>query len=343
METIDFHAHLLNPNVSFSRVYDKVAISLFAKKLGVNKDDLLNRKYDAFVDAFINNIQNSKYVSKSVVLPVDAKIDSKGRELSRDKTVCSSNEDVLNEYKKNPNEVIPFFSVNPNRVDALDLIDKYAKEGFKGAKFLQNYWDIDINDDRYIPYFEKIKSYDLPIIVHTGSEHAIESNPMYEKVEVANLAIEIGCKVVLAHFGVNSIMEHKPFGVNSIMEHKPSKILNNFSFDNQKFGDDYFKTIEYLEKHENVYADLSAMVMNFRSKIIEDLAKNQSQIHDKLLFGTDYPVPFSPMFSYHSLGLKKRRELEKIQNPLDRNVEFFNQYFDEDSCIYTNWQKLIKE
>ncbi|MGB5919633.1 amidohydrolase family protein [Arcobacter sp.] len=332
MKTIDFHAHLLNPNVSFSRIYDKVAIALFAKKLGVNKDDLLNRKYDAFVDAFINNIQSSKYVTKSVVLPVDAKIDTKGREISKDKTVCSSNEDVLSEYKRNPNEVIPFFSVNPNRFDALDLIDKYASQGFKGAKFLQNYWDIDINDEKYIPYFEKIKSYDLPIIIHTGSEHAVESNPMYEKIEVANLAINIGCKVILAHFGVNSIMEHNP-----------KKVLNNFSFDNKKFGDDYFKTIAYLEEHENVYADLSAMVMNFRSKIIEDLAKNQTHIHDKLLFGTDYPVPFSPMFSYHSLSFKKRRELEKVKNPLDRNVEFFNQYFDEESIIYTNWKKLIKE
>lgn len=332
METIDFHTHLLNPNVSFSRIYDKVAISLFAKKFGVEKNDLLNRKYEAFVDAFINNIKTSKYVKKSVVLPVDAKVDSKGREISRDKTVCSSNEDVYKEYKNHSNQVIPFFSVNPNRVDALDLIDKYFELGFKGAKFLQNYWDIDITDEKYIPYFEKIKKYDLPIIIHTGSEHAIESNSLYEKVEVANMAIEVGCKVVLAHFGVNTIMEKRP-----------TKILNNFSFESSKYGEDYFKTIEYLEKHENVYADLSAMIMNFRAKVIEDLAKNQSQIHDKLIFGTDFPVPFTPMFSYHSLGFKKRFELEAVQNPFDRNVEFFNEFFDEDSSIYTNWQKLIKE
>ncbi len=332
MQTIDFHAHLLNPNLSFSRVYDRVAISFFAKKLGVKKEDLLDRKYEAFVEAFINNIKSSKYVKKSVVLPVDAKIDDKGREISRDKTVCSSNEDILNEYKNYPNEMIPFFSINPNRVDALDLIDKYVNQGFKGAKFLQNYWDIDINDKRYIPYFEKIKAYDLPIIIHTGSEHAVESNPIYEKIEVANSAIEIGCKVVLAHFGVNTIMEH-----NFI------RFLNNFSFNNKKFGDDYFKTIEYLQKYENVYTDLSAIIINFRAKIIKDLAENQTQIHDKLLFGTDFPVPFSLMFSYHSLGFKKRYELESIENPLDRNIEFFNQYFSEKSVIYTNWQKLIKE
>lgn len=332
MQTIDFHAHLLNPNVSFSRVYDKVAISLFAKKLGVNKDDLLERKYDAFVEAFVGNIRNSQYVTKSVVLPVDAKIDDKGREISRDKTVCSSNEDVLHEYQQHPDVIIPFFSINPNREDALDLIDKYVEQGFRGAKFLQNYWDIDINDKRYVKYFEKIKAYDLPIIIHTGSEHAVESNTMYEKIEVANQAIDVGCKVVLAHFGVNMVMEQEL-----------TKLHNNFSFESSKFGEDYFKTLEYLEKYENVYADLSAIITFFRTKIVEDLAKNQKQVHDKLLFGTDYPVPFSILFSYNSLSLKKRLELEEIENPLDRYVSFFNEYFDEDAAIYSNWQKLIKE
>lgn len=332
MQTIDFHSHLLNPNVSFSRLYDKVAISLFAKKLGVDKNELINRKYDAFVESFINNIKTSKHIKKSVILPVDAKIDIKGDEIHRDKTVCSSNEDVYKEYQKYPNEIIPFFSINPNRKDALDLIDKYASLGFKGAKFLQNYWDIDINDKKYSKYFEKIKSYDLPIIIHSGSEYAISSNPKYEKIEVANQAIEIGCKVVLAHFGVNIIMENRL-----------KYFHNNLSFKNNRFGDDYFKTLEYLEKHENVYADLSAVIALFRTKIVEDLAKNQKQIHHKLLFGTDYPVPFSILFSHNSLGLKKRLELEKIQNPLDRYISFFNEYFEEDSPVYNNWQKLIKE
>jgi uncharacterized protein len=332
MQTVDFHAHLLSPDVSFSRLYDKIAISLFAKKLGVDKDELINRKYDAFVESFINNIKTSKYVTKSVILPVDAKLDDKGIEIHKDKTVCSSNEDVFKEYQKYPNEIIPFFSVNPNRVDALDLIDKYTSLGFKGAKFLQNYWDIDINDKKYVPYFEKIKSYDLPIIIHSGSEYAISSNPMYEKIEVANQAIDIGCKVVLAHFGVNILMENRL-----------NKLHHNFSFNSSKFGEDYFKTIDYLEKHENVYADLSAIIALFRTKIIEDLAMNQKQIHHKLLFGTDYPVPFSVLFSHNSLGISKRLELEKIQNPLDRYVGFFNEYFEENSAVYTNWQKLIKD
>lgn len=332
MQTVDFHAHLLSPNLSFCRFYDKIAISLFAKKLGANKSELINRKYDAFVQTLINNIQNSQYVKKSVILPVDAKVNSLGLEVHRDKTVCSSNEDVFREYKKYPNATIPFFSINPNRKDALDLIDKYVSLGFKGAKLLQNYWDIDINHKEYISYFEKIKSYDLPIIIHIGSEYAVPSNKKYEKIEVANSAIEIGCKVVLAHFGVNIIMENRL-----------KYLYNNLSFETINFGKDYFKTLQYLEKYDNVYADLSAIIILFRAKIVEDLALNQKQIHHKLLFGTDFPVPFSILFSYNSLGLKKRLEFEKIQNPLDRYVSFFNEYFDESSPIYTNWQKLIKE
>lgn len=78
-------------------------------------------------------------------------------------------------------------------------------------------------------------------------------------------------------------------------------------------------------------------------KDVEDLALNQKHIHHKLLFGTDYPVPFSVLLSYNSLRLQKRIEIERIQNPLDRYIEFFNQYFEENSIIYSNWEKLIKD
>lgn len=112
-----------------------------------------------------------------------------------------------------------------------------------------------------------------------------------------------------------------------IMEQKLHKLNNNFSFKTEHFGDEYHQMIEYLSKHENVYADLSAVIAFFRTKIVEDLAKNQTHIHEKLLFGTDYPVPFSIIFSYHRLSLKKRLELEQIKNPLDRYALFFLEFF----------------
>lgn len=330
MKTIDFHSHLLSKELAFHRPYDKLAISLFAKKLGSSSKELIQNKYIGFEDTYVRNINNSTYVDKSVILPVDGIVDSFGKEISKDNTVCSSNDDILSFHSKYPDISIPFFSVNPNRLDALDLIDQYVASGFKGAKFLQNYWNIDLSDAKYIPYFEKLKHYNLPVIIHSGGEHAVSSNPLYESIDVAKLPIEIGCNVVLAHFGLNMIM-NQSF----------KTIHHNFSFDSSTFGDDYFKTISFLENHDNVYADLSAIIAFFRSKVLKDLAENQSQIHDKLLFGTDFPVPFSILFSHHSLSLNKRLELEKIQNPLDRYVAFFLQYFNEDHQIFHNWKKLL--
>lgn len=328
MKTIDFHTHLLSPELSFNRIYDKIALKLFAKKLGTSEEELLNGKFNGFLTSLERNIRSSQYIEKIVLLPVDGKYNNKGVFLEKDNTVCSSTEDILNTYEKNKDIFVPFLSINPNREDALDKLDEYIEKGCKGVKFLQNYWDIDINDSKYIPYFEKVKSYDLPIIVHTGSEYAVSSNSMYEKVEVINQAVEIGCKVVIAHMGVSMFMEKNHL-----------KFHNNFSYN--KMCEDYYKTINYLEKNDNVYTDLSAIISIFRSKIIKDLAENQKHLHNKLLFATDFPVPFSILFSHHNLSLSKRLELEKIQNPFDRYVQFLNQWFSEDSEIYTNYKKLI--
>ena len=36
MKTIDMHTHLLNPQVKFNRLYDKLTLRFFAKSLGVD-------------------------------------------------------------------------------------------------------------------------------------------------------------------------------------------------------------------------------------------------------------------------------------------------------------------
>lgn len=330
MKTIDFHTHLLSKDVSFDRLYDKVALTIFAKSLNANKKVLLTEKYEGYVKTLINNIDTSNNVDKIVLLPVDGIYDNNGYYISKDNTVCSNTHDILELYNKFPNHIVPFLSVNPNRYNSLDLLDEYIERGCKGVKFLQNYWNIDLNDKKYIPYFEKIKKHNLPIVIHTGSEYAVKSNSLFEKIEVSNQVIEIGCNVVLAHGGVSMFMETNPI-----------KFLNNFNMN--KMSKDYEKSLDYMRKHNNVYVDLSAIISIFRSKIIKDLAENQKDIHNKLLFATDFPVPFSILFSFHTIPFKERLLLEKIVNPFDRYIAFLNYWFKEDSEIYTNYKKLIKE
>ncbi len=325
MKTVDFHTHLLSSRVKFDRLYDRIAIKLFAHKLGIDPKEIIKNPYQAYTDALMKNIRESKHISQIVLFGVDAKVDNRGKVLHQDLTVCATNNDLYQLYQQNQDLIIPFFSINPMRPDALDLIDEYYEKGFKGTKFLQNYWGVDTRDKNYRAYFEKLKAKNLPLIIHVGSESSVHSYKECESLQMINQPLEIGINVVAAHMALS---------------YKPLKILKAFSKKPKNFNSDYFKLLEMLENHDNLYADISAILTPVRGKVLRHLSQ-QNQIHDKLLFGTDFPVPFSTIFTTYDLPLKKRLEIEREQNPFERYIKATIEYFDEDSSIFSNYKKLI--
>ena len=152
MQTLDFHVHLLSKEVRFDRPYDRLALRLFGRRFGIDVSRAIKEPYEAYVDALLGGLRASKYVKKAVLFGVDAKFSDAGELIHRDKTVCADNDSVFEIYQKNPDLIVPFFSINPKRADALDEIDRCFELGFKGAKFLQNYWDPDTRLPRYVPY-----------------------------------------------------------------------------------------------------------------------------------------------------------------------------------------------
>lgn len=325
MQTVDIHMHLLNSEVQFNRCYDKVAIKIFGKKMGIDTKELIANPYKAYTNALITNVRNSKYLRKTVLFGVDARVDAKGKEIHKDLTVCASNEDLLKLYKQNSDVIIPFFSINPMRPDALDLIDKYSELGFKGAKFLQNYWGVDTRDKKYRAYFEKLKEKKLPLIVHIGSESSIHSIKECEKIEMLDYPLEIGINVIAAHMALS---------------YEPLKILKALSKNPKNFNEEYYTLLNMLHKHKNLYADISAILTPTRAKVLSHLSQ-QFDVHEKLLFGTDYPVPFSTVFNSYDLAYKKRIELSKIINPFDRYTQTILEYFNEDSPVFSNYKKIL--
>jgi predicted TIM-barrel fold metal-dependent hydrolase len=325
MQTVDFHTHLLSSRVKFDRLYDRIAIRLFAHKLGIDPREIIKNPYQAYTDALMKNIKNSPHISKVVLFGVDAKVNNRGDILHQDLTVCATNSDLYQLYQQNRDLIIPFFSINPMRPDALDLIDEYYEKGFKGAKFLQNYWGVDTRDKRYRAYFEKLKAKNLPLIIHVGSESSVHSYRDCESLNMINQPLEIGLNVVAAHMALS---------------YKKLTILKAFSKKPKNFNSDYFKLLEMLESNNNLYADISAILTPVRAKVLRHLSQ-QSQIHDKLLFGTDFPVPFSTIFTTYDLPIKKRLEIERKKNPFERYIKAIKEYFDEDNPIFSNYKRLI--
>lgn len=325
IKTVDIHSHLLSSDVKFDRFYDKLALAFFAKKFDINRRELIKNGFEGYKSNFARLIKSSNFVQKSVVFGVDAKFDESGNLVHKDKTVCASNEEVFAFYEQNPNEVVPFFSVNPNRKDALNLIEKYHKMGFKGGKLLHSYWETDLNDKRYEPYFRLLSELGLPLVIHVGDENSLASNKALESIEQLKSPLNLGCRIVCAHMGASS-----------------DGVLSMFSRDPEKLGANYFTLLRWLREFDGLYADVSALLCINKARILPHL-KTQTQIHDKILFGTDFPVPFSVILSSYDLPFRDRLALNRIQNPLDRYVCAMSLYFGEDSPIFSNYKKILGE
>ncbi len=325
IKTVDIHSHLLSSDVKFDRFYDKLALAFFAKKFDINRRELIKNGFEGYKSNFARLIKSSNFVQKSVVFGVDAKFDESGNLVHKDKTVCASNEEVFAFYEQNPNEVVPFFSVNPNRKDALNLIEKYHEMGFKGGKLLHSYWETDLNDKRYEPYFRLLSELGLPLVIHVGDENSLASNKALESIEQLKSPLNLGCRIVCAHMGASS-----------------DGVLSMFSRDPEKLGANYFTLLRWLREFDGLYADVSALLCINKARILPHL-KTQTQIHDKILFGTDFPVPFSVILSSYDLPFRERLALNRIQNPLDRYVRAMSLYFGEDSPIFSNYKKILGE
>lgn len=75
-----------------------------------------------------------------------------------------------------------------------------------------------------------------------------------------------------------------------------------------------------LSEFPNLYGDISAMAsisrFQYLSKVLaSDLARS------RVIYGSDFPVPISPVVFAPKLGLKAVRDLNALDNPLQKNLE----------------------
>lgn len=327
LHTVDIHTHLLNPRVAFRRPYDRIAVHAFARSLGADVARLRREPYAAYTATLLTNVRTSRHVARICLFPVDARVDNAGREVDRDPTVCAATEDVLLLYQEHPDAIIPFLSVNPLRPDALERLERYAEAGCVGAKFLQNYWCLDVTERRFAPYFERLRDLRLPLVMHLGSEFTISSCSAQERVGMLRLALECGVIVIAAHMALGDLSHRLAW-------------WRNLSRDPRWFDRDYYRLLELLEEWPTLYADVSAMLAPLRTRTLRHLA-TQQQVRHKLLFGSDYPVPFPVRFNTFDLAWLQRWRLAREPNPLDRYAGVLLEYFPADHPLYTNYRHVL--
>ncbi|MGQ9624158.1 MAG: amidohydrolase family protein [Candidatus Bathycorpusculaceae bacterium] len=214
----------------------------------------------------------------------------------------SSNQEIADLVKKNPDKFIGFGSVNPNKNE--EYVEAKLREisdfGFKGIKMLptlQMFTPVENkNFERICEYCEKNKKV---LLYHTGCdpgpwetpELSEDANPKY----LTSVLERYSPTVILAHAG--SYSAYKP-------------------------GIWFEEALELGKQFDNVYFDTAAV-----SSFIF-LEKNLKRIKeaiglDRLLFGSDYPVVWGSDMKYEADFIKACRHLteEEKEKILGLNAE----------------------
>ena len=278
---IDIHTHLVNTNFEYQNCKKNFAIKLMLKKCKYTN-------FDNYLKNFLNQLSLSK-IDKTVLIGIE------------NNNLCANNVQVLDICKKYSDKFLYGINLNPYDKNIEEQIQNAAENNAVLVKIIPSYQNIDLSDEKCIPFFELLKQNNLPLLIHTGIEHSLPTknqnlnNPL--KLEKA---AKCGVKIICAHCSGRMFLHEK----------------------------NYFNEWKKLAlKYENVYGDLSAMINPVQWFNLKSILKD-SVLKNKVLFGTDYPAfPIMPF--------------EKSSDNVFVDCCNYFEKIGFDSTIYTNTEKVL--
>jgi uncharacterized protein len=176
-----------------------------------------------------------------------------------------SNEEVKSLVDKMPDRFIGFASVDPNRDDALEVLEHAFKDlGLLGLKLNPSSQKFYPTDAVMKPIYELCIKYDRPILFHAGMSFEANAPVKYSQpMQFEDIAIQYpNLRICLGHFGWPWVMD----------------------------------TAMLLLKYPNVYADTALLFFDSPKQFFKQTFSNQigeywidRTLADKVMFGSNYP------------------------------------------------------
>ena len=227
-----------------------------------------------------------------VLLAQERPYEETGRLMEDRGTSYVPNEFVLNLARAHP-EFLPAAAIHPARADALEELERALAGGAVMMKCLPNCQNIDTRLPRYRRFWERMADAGLPLLAHTGGENVLEVvRPDLADPRTLTGALECGVTVIAAHVGGRS----GPFDP-CYAHHLPN----------------------LFERYPNLYTDISALNLPFRARLFRRCL--EAPFRDRLVHGSDFPVPVLGIFAWLHRLVSWRTYLEsrRERNPLERD------------------------
>lgn len=209
----------------------------------------------------------------------------------RGSDMYTSNSMIRGLCRARPDRYMFGASVHPYRENAVECIREVAAAGAVLLKWLPLHQNIDIADDRTLAVLRTCAEIGLPVLVHYNEEFTLATQHP-EHMGLSAL-LDVLRRLRVERRMPTTIVAHvatpvTPLGIEQPFYDLCRALLGEFA-------------------DAPLFADISALTTFGKIKYLRWLATRQD-LHSKLLFGTDYPVPVS-LF-------RLRRDLGRAYKPI---------------------------
>jgi predicted TIM-barrel fold metal-dependent hydrolase len=264
---------------------------LWKHRLSPSNPREANRKY---LDDLLIELRDSRQVQKAVILGMDGVYDQNGRLNQEHTDFLIGNDYVLKTAQAHPTELLAGVSINPQRRDAIDEVHRCVDAGAVLVKVLPNAQQFNPADPAYKPFYRALADRKLPFLSHVGYEFSlIGKDQSVGDPDRLKLALDEGATVIAAHACSYGLMLYEKF-------------LPTFQ--------------DFAKRYPHFYADISALTLPNRLKMLLHLRRH-SELYDRLLFGTDYPLSVFHLAAWGRVGWGTLRKMIRTKNRFDRQVE----------------------
>ena len=267
---------------------------IWQQGLDLKQAERSNVKY---VANLLAELRGSRYVGRAVLLGMDGVYDAQGQFDPQATEFLITNDYVLKLAKSHPDDLWAGVSVNPQRAGAVEELQRCAEGGAKLVKWLPNAQQFDPGDRRYIPFYRELARLRIPLLSHVGYEFSlIGTDQSCGDPNKLRVALDEGVTVIAAHGCSHGLIFYEKF---------------------------YQTFLDLAHNYTNFYSDISALSLPNRLGMLFRLRRHP-ELHNRLIFGTDYPLPVFRWASYGRLGFRAMKELG-TKNRFDRQYALCSQ------------------
>ncbi len=281
----DYHVHIIGMSqestgswvdpglLSWWGLHKKIKGDVFIRASGVS--DL--RRFDQhYVDRLVSLIKSMPVRGKYQLLAFDYYHTQDGMRSIDKSELYVPNQYVFQLTRQYPELFTAAVSIHPYRQDAVKMLAYWAGQGVRFVKWLPNAQGIRPDDPRLAEFYDALVAHKMVLLTHVGVEYAISSSrhdQSFGDPQRLISALDKGVKIIMAHAA----------SAGRSVDLTGNGLTDNFEL--------FLRLMRAAQYKNNLFGDISALTQF--NRLPGPLARllEQSDVHHRLVNGSDYPLP----------------------------------------------------